>query len=57
MKIDAFRELDEYYEAIDTWIDRFKSSEPINPNEPVLCMVSQKRYITMSAKQKEYPER
>lgn len=36
LKIDAFRELDEYYDAIDTWIARFKSAEPVNSNEPVL---------------------
>ena len=36
MRIDAFRELDEYYQAIDTWIERFKSAEPIKPDEPVL---------------------
>lgn len=36
MRIDAFRELDAYYEAIDTWIERFKAAEPIDPQEPVL---------------------
>jgi len=36
MRIDAFRDLDEYYTAIDGWIRRLKSTEPIDVNEPVL---------------------
>lgn len=36
LRIDAFRELDEYYDAIDTWTKRFKGAVPSNPDEPVL---------------------
>lgn len=36
MRIDAFRDLDGYYQAIDTWINRFKTASRIDPNQPVL---------------------
>jgi LDH2 family malate/lactate/ureidoglycolate dehydrogenase len=36
MRIDAFRDLDEYYTGIDSWITRFKATEPIDSAEPVL---------------------
>lgn len=36
MRIDAFRDLDEYYTGIDTWIRRFKATTPIDAAEPVL---------------------
>lgn len=36
MRIDAFRDLDAYYQAMDIWIARFKAAEPIDPKEPVL---------------------
>jgi LDH2 family malate/lactate/ureidoglycolate dehydrogenase len=36
MRIDAFRDLDEYYTGIDTWIRRFNATTPIDTAEPVL---------------------
>lgn len=36
MRIDAFRELDDYYEAIDTWIKRMKAATPLQADAPVL---------------------
>ncbi len=36
MRIDGFREKEDYFKAIDTWIHRFKNAEAINPNQPVI---------------------
>lgn len=36
IRVDAFRPLTEYFNAIDTWIERFKASEPQNPNQKVM---------------------
>lgn len=35
MRIDAFREPADYYQAIDTWISRFKQTAPADPQTPV----------------------
>lgn len=35
MRIDAFRKADEFKANMDIWIDRFRSSTPIDPNQPV----------------------
>lgn len=36
MRIDAFRPADEFKKDMDLWIKRFRSAEPINPQQPVL---------------------
>ena len=36
MRVDAFRPIDAYFEAINIWKSSFKATEPINMNEPVL---------------------
>lgn len=36
MRVDAFREKEEYFNSIDTWIERFKNSKRIAPNQPVI---------------------
>ncbi len=36
MRIDAFRKEADYYHAIDTWIERFKATKPLNEAQPVI---------------------
>lgn len=36
MRVDAFREKEEYFNSIDTWIERFKNAEPIHQNQQVI---------------------
>jgi LDH2 family malate/lactate/ureidoglycolate dehydrogenase len=36
MRVDAFREKAEYFQSIDTWIDRFKNAGRINENQSVI---------------------
>lgn len=36
MRIDAFRPASEFKRHMDTWIDRFKTAQPINPDQPVV---------------------
>ncbi|OEK03578.1 malate dehydrogenase [Roseivirga sp. 4D4] len=36
MRVDAFRPADEFKSHMDKWIRRFKTSEPVNQEEPVL---------------------
>jgi LDH2 family malate/lactate/ureidoglycolate dehydrogenase len=36
IRVDAFRIADQYFSAIDRWIERFKCSEPVNEGQPVL---------------------
>lgn len=36
MRVDAFREKEEYFQSIDTWIERFKNAERIDPQQAVL---------------------
>jgi LDH2 family malate/lactate/ureidoglycolate dehydrogenase len=36
IRVDGFRKKEDYYNSIDTWIERFKNAEPINPSQPVL---------------------
>jgi LDH2 family malate/lactate/ureidoglycolate dehydrogenase len=36
MRIDAFRPADEFKKDMDLWIKRFRSAEPIHPQQPVL---------------------
>ena len=36
MRVDAFRSKHSYYEAINLWIERFKSAVPSDPSQPVL---------------------
>lgn len=36
MRVDAFREKEEYFHSIDTWIERFKNAKRIDPQQPVL---------------------
>jgi LDH2 family malate/lactate/ureidoglycolate dehydrogenase len=36
MRVDAFREKEEYFNSIDTWIERFKNAERIDPTQAVL---------------------
>lgn len=36
MQVDGFRKKEDYFNAIDTWINRFKNSERIEESNPVL---------------------
>jgi LDH2 family malate/lactate/ureidoglycolate dehydrogenase len=36
MRVDAFRPVEEYKNAIDIWIERFKNAKRIDENQPVL---------------------
>lgn len=36
MRVDGFRKKEDYFQSIDTWIERFKNAERIDPNQPVL---------------------
>ena len=36
MRIDAFRSADQYFTAIDRWIERFKHCDPVDESQPVL---------------------
>lgn len=36
MRVDAFREKEEYFQSIDTWIERFKNAGRIDPQQPVV---------------------
>lgn len=36
MRVDAFREAEDYYKNIDQWIGRFKETIAIDPSKPVL---------------------
>jgi len=36
MRIDAFRSADQYFTAIDRWIERFKNCDPFDESQPVL---------------------
>ncbi len=36
MRVDAFRPADEFKSHMDNWIIRFRTSTPIDPNQPVL---------------------
>lgn len=36
MRVDAFREKEDYFNSIDTWIERFKNAERINENQSVI---------------------
>jgi L-2-hydroxycarboxylate dehydrogenase (NAD+) len=36
MRVDAFRPADEFKSHMDNWIRRFRSADPIHPNQPVL---------------------
>lgn len=36
MRVDAFREKEEYFNSIDTWIERFKNAERIDENQAVI---------------------
>ncbi|MGZ5248409.1 MAG: Ldh family oxidoreductase, partial [Flavitalea sp.] len=36
MRIDAFREADEFKQNMDQWIQRFRNSVPVDPQQPVL---------------------
>ncbi len=36
MRVDAFRPADEFKSHMDNWIRRFRGSEPVNPEQPVV---------------------
>ena len=36
MRIDGFRAKEDYYQSIDTWIERFKAAKPKDANQPVI---------------------
>ncbi len=36
MRIDGFRKKEDYFNSIDTWINRFKNAKRINENQPVI---------------------
>lgn len=36
MRIDGFRKKEDYYNSIDTWIERFKSAKRIDENQPII---------------------
>lgn len=36
MRIDGFRKKEDYYNSIDTWIDRFKNAKRIDENQPII---------------------
>lgn len=36
MRVDAFRPADEFKNHMDNWIRRFRSAEPIHPDQPVI---------------------
>ncbi len=36
MRVDAFREKEDYFHSMDTWIERFKNAKAINPDQPVI---------------------
>jgi LDH2 family malate/lactate/ureidoglycolate dehydrogenase len=36
MRVDGFRPVDEFKAHLDNWIERFKSAQPINADQPVI---------------------
>ena len=36
MRIDGFRAKEDYFQSIDTWIERFKAAKPKDENQPVI---------------------
>ena len=36
LRVDGFRPVEEFKNHMDTWVDRFKSAKPIDPNQPVI---------------------
>ena len=36
MRVDGFRPVDEFKDHLDNWIDRFKSANAIDPDQPVI---------------------
>ena len=36
MRVDAFRNKEDYFNSIDTWINRFKNAKRIDQNQPVI---------------------
>ena len=36
MRIDGFRAKEDYYQSIDTWIERFKAAKPKDANQPLI---------------------
>lgn len=46
MRIDAFRDGDEFKSHMDNWIERFRSSETVNPDDTVLIPGDPEREMT-----------
>ncbi len=46
MRIDAFRDGEEFKAHMDNWIERFRSSETVNPNDKVLIPGDPEREMT-----------
>ena len=46
MRIDAFREAEAFKEHMDTWIERFRASETVNPKDTVLIPGDPEREMT-----------
>ncbi|MEO9482063.1 MAG: Ldh family oxidoreductase [Ekhidna sp.] len=46
MRIDAFRDGDEFKSHMDNWIERFRSSETVNPEDQVLIPGDPEREMT-----------
>jgi L-2-hydroxycarboxylate dehydrogenase (NAD+) len=55
MRIDAFRPANEFKKEMDNWINRFKSSIPINENNPVLIPGEPERIIEAERLQSGIP--
>lgn len=36
MRVDAFRPIEDYFQSIDTWIERFRSAEPADAGQAVI---------------------
>lgn len=46
MRIDAFRPADEFKKHMDNWIETFRNSTPVSPDEPVQIPGDQERIFT-----------
>lgn len=55
MRIDAFREAEEFKQHMDQWIQRFRSSVPVDPQQPVLIPGDPEREMEAERMQKGIP--
>lgn len=55
MRVDAFRPADEFKGHMDNWIRRFRSSEPVDPEQPVVIPGDPERHMEVERMQNGIP--